>query len=237
MMITKRFRVSLQSLSLSVMKPRLSLSVTRAPRSRRDEGGYALVALLALMTILALMMVSVAPNLRQQAQREREIEAIARGEEVADAIRLYILEKRTLPTSMDQLLEGLPRGSKKIQILPPSAAIDPLSSTGEWKLVRVNDALLVQFQRKVMLYNNGSLPRTRDETRVPEVYGNIIKRMSGLINTKSEDSEEAPGDEDNSETSTGPFIGVVSRSRRDSVITFYGIDRHDQWIFTPLFRL
>jgi type II secretory pathway pseudopilin PulG len=224
------------------MKPRLSPSinarpVARAPRSRRGESGYALVALLALMTILALMMVSVAPNLRQQAQREREIEAVSRGEEIAEAIRLYILEKRTLPTSMDQLLEGLPRGSKKIQILPPSAAIDPLSSTGEWKLVRINDALLVEFQRKVMLYNNGTLPRTRDETRVPDIYGLAIKRMSGLINNKSEDSEEAPGDEDDSENSTGPFIGVVSRSRRDSVITFYGIDRHDQWVFTPLFRL
>ncbi|MBV9960099.1 MAG: type II secretion system protein [Acidobacteria bacterium] len=219
------------------MKLRHSPSITRATRSRRGEEGYTLVALLALMAIMALTMISVAPNLRQQAQREREIEAIARGEEVAEAIRLYILEKRTLPTSMDQLLEGLPRGSKKIQILPPSAAIDPLSSTGEWKLVRVNDNLLTQFQRKVMLYSGGQMPRTRDETRVPEVYGQAIKRMSGLINTKSEDSEEAPGDEDTSESSTGPFIGVVSRSRRDSVITFYGIDRHDQWVFTPLFRL
>ncbi len=218
--------------------PRLHDSAAaRATGARRGEEGYTLVALLALMTILALTMISVAPNLRQQAQREREIEAINRGEDVAEAIRLYIAEKRQLPTSMDQLLEGLPRGSKKIQILRPSAAIDPLSSSGEWKLVRINDALLTEFQRKVMLYNNGSLPRTRDETRVPEVYGAVIKRMSGLINTKSEDSEEAPGGEDDSESSTGPFIGVVSRSRRDSVVTFYGIDRHDQWVFTPLFRL
>ena len=212
-----------------------SCSVSRVAR-RRGEDGYALVALLALMTILALMMISIAPNLRQQAQREREIEAIARGEEVADAIRLYILEKRALPTSMDQLLEGLPRGTKKLQILRPSAAIDPLSSNGEWKLVRVNDASLTEFQRKVMLYNNGALPRTRDETRVPEVYGLAIKRMSNLINTKSEDEEAAPGGEDDSENSSGPFIGVVSRSRRDAVINYYGIGRHDQWIFTPVFR-
>jgi type II secretory pathway pseudopilin PulG len=203
---------------------------------RRGEEGYALVALLALMTILALMMISIAPNLRQQAQREREIEAITRGEEVAEAIRLYILEKRTLPTSMDQLLEGLPRGTKKLQILRPSAAIDPLSSNGEWKLVRVTDASLTEFQRKVMLYNNGSLPRTRDETRVPEVYGLAIKRMSNLINTKSEDEDAAPGGEDDSENSSSPFIGVVSRSRRDAVINYYGIGRHDQWIFTPVFR-
>ncbi len=212
-----------------------SCSVSRVAR-RPGEEGYALVALLALMTILALMMISIAPNLRQQAQREHEIEAINRGEEVAEAIRLYILEKRALPTSMDQLLEGLPRGTKKLQILRPSAAIDPLSTNGEWKLVRVNDASLTEFQRKVMLYNNGALPHTRDEARVPEVYGLAIKRMSNLINTKSEDEEAAPGGEDDSENSSGPFIGVVSRSRRDAVINYYGIGRHDQWIFTPVFR-
>ncbi len=201
---------------------------------RRGEGGYALVALLALMAVLALMLISVAPNLRQQAQRERELVSIARGEEVAEAIRLYILEKRTLPTSMDQLLEGLPRGTKKLQILRASAAIDPLSSTGEWKLVTPREKALIEFQKQVMIYNNGQMPKTRDEAIVPQVYSNIIQNMVGLKNTKTED--DAPGGEDDSENSSGPFIGVVSRSRRDSIIHYYGIDRHDQWIFTPLFR-
>ena len=203
---------------------------------RRGETGYALVALMALMAVLALMMLSVAPNLRQQAQRERELEAISRGEEVAEAIRLYILEKRTLPTSMDQLLEGLPRGTKKLQIMRASAAIDPLSSNGEWKLVRPREKSIIEFQKQVMIYNNGLMPVTRDAPRVPEVYSNIIQNLVGLKNTKSEDAESAPGGEDDSENSSGPFIGVVSRSRRDSVIHYYGIDRHDQWIFTPLFR-
>lgn len=202
----------------------------------RGERGYALVALLALMTILALMMISLAPNVRQQVQRERELESIRRGEEVAEAIRLYILEKKTLPTSMDQLLEGLPRGTKKLQILRSSAAIDPLSSTGEWKLIKPNEQALIEFQRQVMVYNNGRLPNTKDEKNVPEVYSQLIKHIAGLVNTKSEDSDPAPGGEDTSASSTGPFIGVTSRSRRDSVIHYYGIDRHDQWIFTPLFR-
>ena len=36
---------------------------------------------------------------------------------------------------MDQLLEGIPRGTKKLQILRAEAARDPLSSSGEWKLI------------------------------------------------------------------------------------------------------
>src|ERR1044072_4398920 len=57
--------------------------------SRRSEGGYTLVALMAMMTGLALFAMAVAPSLQQQAQREREQEAIYRGEQVADAIRAF----------------------------------------------------------------------------------------------------------------------------------------------------
>jgi len=55
-----------------------------------------------------------------------------------------------------------------------------------------------------------------------------------VLDDKSEHT--APGGEDDSASSSGPFLGVTSRSQRNSVITYYGIDRHDQWIFTPLFR-
>src|ERR1700674_5533444 len=109
----------------------------RSSRPRNEEG-YTLVALLALMTVLALFAAAPAPSIRHQAQREREVEAIFRGEQVAEAIRVYYsyqarLGKSSvagLPTSMDQLLEGVPSGTKKLQVLRPSAARDPLSDSG-----------------------------------------------------------------------------------------------------------
>ena len=54
-----------------------------------DERGYTLIALIALMSLLALFALAAAPRVQQQAQREREKEAIFRGEQVADAIRSY----------------------------------------------------------------------------------------------------------------------------------------------------
>src|SRR6185369_17779390 len=113
----------------------------RPARQRRDsEGGYTLVALLLVMSLLALWAVAAAENVRQQGQREREKEAMFRGEQVADAIRSYYRFRgaqgvNSLPTSMDQLLEGIPRGTKKLQILRVEASRDPLSSSGEWKLI------------------------------------------------------------------------------------------------------
>ncbi|HEX8775767.1 MAG TPA: hypothetical protein VF735_19500 [Pyrinomonadaceae bacterium] len=196
---------------------------------RRGEEGYMLVALIALMTIIALMLITAAPNIRQQSQREREIEAIFRGEEVAQAIRLYArYSGGQLPTSMDQLLEGIPRGTQKIQILRPAAARDPLTNE-EWRLVRPGTETILEFQRKVMLYANGNIPPTREPT-----LQRYIVQMTSLVNTGSNDS--GPSVESSSDNSTGPFIGVTSRSRSDSVINYYGINRHDQWVFTPLFR-
>jgi type II secretory pathway pseudopilin PulG len=197
---------------------------------RRDESGYALVALLAVMTIMALLLTAAVPNIRQQTQRSLEAEAIWRGEQVAEAIRLYVSAHRgQLPTSIDQLLEGNPRGSQRVQILRPAAARDPLSSTGEWKLIRPNDPALAKFQAAVTIYAGGRTPQTRDP-----LIMNFQRRIGNILNLGG--SEDAPGGEDSSADISGPFIGVASRSQRDSIITYYGIERHDQWVFTPLFR-
>ena len=200
--------------------------------TRQAEGGYALVALLAVMTIMALAFTAAAPSIRQQRQRELEKEAIARGEEVAEAIRLYVRARGVLPTSLNQLREGIPVGIKKVQIVRASALIDPLSSSGEWRLIRPNDAKLLEFQRDIALYTGGFTPPTREPA-----LQQFVAQMTALINTRTKDSKEtAPGGEDSSPNNTGAFIGVASRSRRNSVLTYYGIDSHDRWIFTPLFR-
>ena len=136
--------------SNALWTPRLS---SRQPQSSRHEGGYTLVALLALMTVLAIFAAAAAPSIRHHAQREREVEAIFRGEQVAEAIRVYYsasanqtwTRRCSLPTSMDQLLEGVPSGTKKVQVLRPSAARDPLSADGEWRLVRPRSSDLSDF--------------------------------------------------------------------------------------------
>jgi len=203
------------------------------------EDGYTLVALLALMTVLALFALAAAPRIRQQAQREREIEAIFRGEEVADAIRIYYsyqVRQRNLngdaalPTSIDQLLEGVSSGTKKVQILRASAARDPLSESGEWKLVRPRSSQLADFQRSVMLFAGNIRPATNDPQlkQVELLMAPLVLPTNDLPDT----GLSSAGDDN----SSGPFIGVVTDSKSKSMINYYGIDQHDGWIFTPLFR-
>jgi type II secretory pathway pseudopilin PulG len=204
----------------------------------KGEGGYALVALLVVMSLLALFAMSAALNVKQQAQREREKEAIFRGEQVADAIRSFYRSRgaqgvNSLPTNMDQLLEGIqiPGRTKKLQILRTAAAKDPLSSSGEWKLIGPTSQDFAGLVRNLTVYSGGVPPTPRSDFGA---LAALIPQMTNVLDTKSADT--APGGEDNSESSSGPFLGVTSRSQHNSVITYYGIDRHDEWIFTPIFR-
>lgn len=202
------------------------------------EGGYTLVALLAVMTVIALFAAAAAPNIRQQADREREIETIFRGEQVAEAIRVYYSYQQgrvgpgdgALPTSIDELLEGVPSGTKKIQILRASAAVDPLSDSNEWTLIRPRSMALSDFTRAIMTYSANIRPITRDpQLQLQEQYMAPPVLPTGIPAS----SDASSGANDNSK---GPFIGVASGSHNNSVIYYYGIDRHDAWIFTPLFR-
>ncbi|MCA1600552.1 MAG: hypothetical protein LC776_02525 [Acidobacteria bacterium] len=219
---------------------------TRGNSSRPlpSEGGYALVALLALMSLLALFATAAAPSIRQQSQREREKEAIFRGEQVADAIRAYYLNRLTagggpgdpsLPTSIDQLLEGVPvlGGSKKRQILRASAARDPLSTSGEWRTIRSRSQDLLEFQGSVMLYAGNSLPQPQQQ-QLQQLQQFAAPPLTNAVEAEPERSTQSEADL--SGDAGGPFVGVSSRSRTNSVLYYYGIDRHDQWIFTPLFR-
>ena len=226
----------------SISSAALSESVSVA--IRRSEGGYTLVALLAMMTVLALFAMAVAPSVQQQAMREREQEAIFRGEQVADAIKEYYRYRagtmrttgdQALPSSMDQLLQGIPitGGSKTRQILRLSAARDPLTIEGEWRFILPRSESLLDFQQSIMFYTGGQAPIPRD-AQMSQLQQFAVPRIVSVTNIGS---VTAPRETSSiSDDATGPFVGVASRSRRESVLAYYGIERHDQWIFTPLFR-
>jgi len=191
------------------------------------------------MTVLALFALAAAPSIRQQAQREREIETIFRGEQVAEAIRIYYSyqvthksrrDDQALPTSMDELLEGISSGTKKVQILRASAARNPLSDSGVWSLVRPRSSQLADFQRSIMLFAGNVQPPTNDpQLKAAEpVMARPVLPVLGIATTGESSSSD--------EGSSGPFIGVSTNSKSNSVINYYGIDRQNGWIFTPLFR-
>ena len=217
--------------------PTSSTDPTRAARGAPNiagapatgQCGYALVALLALMTIIMLAATAAAPNIIQQSQREAEREAIIRGEEVADAIELFVRLTGRPPRSMEELLEGAnPQGrTKKVRVLRNYAARDPLARTedGEWRLVQPRAKEIAEFQQALMLYMEGRpLPPSR------EAWKNQARvQLTGITDLGRGGSGDSGG-EDTSANPNVPFIGVASRSRsdRESIITYFGIESHGE---------
>jgi type II secretory pathway pseudopilin PulG len=210
---------------------------TAIRKARHSEQGMSLLVVMGMMAVFAIAMLAVAPSIQQEVQREKELEAIQRGEEIADAIRQYVdspLHPGRLPNSIDDLLEGLPMGTKKRQILRASAAVDPLSEDGKWRLIQADPQVLARFARRVQSFNNGLLPP--NPSRNFDRYGIMIVNA---VNTGTDDDDPLNDDDDMDfevTTDNVPFIGVASQSKQKSVVAYYGIERHSGWIFTPLFR-
>jgi type II secretory pathway pseudopilin PulG len=212
----------------------MMMTMVMAAENRKNERGMTLFAVLAFMSIFAVGLLAVAPTVQQEVQREKELEAIRRGEEIAEAIRQYVeyYKGAKLPNSMDDLLEGLPQGTKKKAILRASAAIDPLSEDGKWRLIKADVDSLGPFAKRVQDYNGGILPSNPSQTF--DRYAIVIVNS---LNTGTDDDVSGPDDSAGSDsTENTPFIGVASQSRDKSVIAYYGIENHSKWIFTPLFR-
>ncbi|MBX7055235.1 MAG: type II secretion system GspH family protein [Pyrinomonadaceae bacterium] len=202
--------------------------------NRPGERGMTLLAVMAVMVVFAIGLLAVAPAVQLEVQREKELESIRRGEEVAEAIRQYVEFYRgaKLPNSMDELLEGLPQGTKKRQILRASAAIDPLSEDGKWRLIKAEVSTLGPFAKRVQTFNGGLLP-----SNPSQVFDRFALVLVNTLNTGTESDSTEPDDSDTEIlTENTPFIGVASQSRSKSVISYYGIENHSKWIFTPLFR-
>jgi type II secretory pathway pseudopilin PulG len=211
-------------------------TATASPRViRHHESGMTLIAVMMMMVIFAVALMAVAPSVQLDVQREKELESIRRGEEIAEAIRRYVIFHRgtKLPESIDDLLEGLPQGTKKTMILRPSAATDPLSEDGKWRLIKPDPTTLAAFAKRVQTYNNGLLP---DSPAPKEYFDRYSVLIVNNLNTGTEDDSDIVDDDFDVVTSNQPFIGVASQSRGKSVLTYYGIEKHSNWIFTPLFR-
>lgn len=192
-----------------------------------------LIAVMGIMVVFSVALLAVAPSVQQEVQRDKELESIRRGEEVAVAIQRYVEYYRgtKLPESIDDLLEGLPQGTKKTMILRPSAATDPLSEDGKWRLIKADPQIIASHAKRVQEFNNGLLPSNPSQ---------IFDRWAVVIVNSATDPDESSATEADPDyelaTDNTPFIGVASQSRSRSVIAYYGVENHSKWIYTPLFR-
>ena len=78
--------------------------MSHSKTTRRDERGYALLALLLVMALMAIAAAIVAPTIKFQMQRDREEELIHRGTQYSRAIRAYYKKFGRYPATIDNLV-------------------------------------------------------------------------------------------------------------------------------------
>ncbi len=91
------------------------------------EEGYILVAVIFLLAILIISLAVAAPKVREDIQRDREVETMHRGKQYARAIKLYYKKFNAYPPNIDALVK-----TNEIRFLRKRYT-DPMTGKDDWK--------------------------------------------------------------------------------------------------------
>src|SRR6202048_1025282 len=118
----------------SMSKVGTSFSAKGADEEWHEEQGFMLVGLIVAIFFVLLALSVAAPKVAQQLRREREVEAVHRGNQYVRAIRLYYRKFGHYPGSMDQLEK-----TNNIRFLRQQY-VDPMAGRADWRLSKVGEA-------------------------------------------------------------------------------------------------
>src|SRR5580658_3259252 len=105
--------------------------MTRQPiRRRPSEDGYMMIAVMFMLAVLIIAMAVAAPKVKEDIQREREVETMQRGKQYIRAIQLYYRKFHAYPPNVDALVK-----TQEIRFLRKKY-IDPTTGKDEWKPIQ-----------------------------------------------------------------------------------------------------
>jgi len=105
--------------------------------ARQKQGGYALLIVVFLTTLVLIAVMSIGLRVYTQGRREKEQDMIWRGHQYVRGIKLYYLKFGRFPTSMDQLVKP---SAGNIRFMR-QAYKDPMNKEdGSWRLIYVGPA-------------------------------------------------------------------------------------------------
>jgi hypothetical protein len=149
-----------------------------------------------------------------QIRREKEEELIFRGLQYAEAIRLFQARFQRFPTNLKELIDVHPRCIRQLWK-------DPMTEDGRW-------ALIIQGQGAPL---PPSVGQPGGGPNPAGAAGQGSAAPSEGNGTDSSGGGQGAGQPPEVVT-TGPIVGVRSRSTRKSIETWNGQQEYDQWLFT-----
>jgi type II secretory pathway pseudopilin PulG len=200
----------------------------------RSERGYAMVALLVAMSVMAIVLSTVMPVYQTVARREREAELVFRGEQYARAIALFQRKyANALPPDVDVLIDQRflrkkykdPITGEDFQFMGPGSPelAQALSTTPQ-------QALDAQRGRGA-----GGITTTPPQARgraqgTPLGFG----RAAGPTGTTGMPGGRGPltaAGQAASAQAGGGILAVASKSTQTSFRLYNGKNKYNEWIF------
>ncbi len=179
----------------------------RIVRATGAEAGYNLVVLVMAITVLNVMIAAALPLWSTVIRRDREQEAISRGLQYAEAIRVFQRRFGRLPNRLEELVEVEPRSIRRLWG-------DPLSEDGPW-------AVLVQLPQGQVVAFDPATGLPLDPVDVAP--GTAAQPLGG---PPSQGASGTP------QPVLGPIRGVKSRATGQAFQSFAGAESYSGWEFT-----
>lgn len=183
----------------------------------KAQGGYTLATLAIAVTVLSLVVAMALPVWSQAIQREKEEELIARGLQIAEAIRVFRGRFGRLPVRLEELTEVKPRTLRQLWK-------DPMTEDGKWGLLFEGIP-----QQQVGGPNNqrpGGQPLGGPQDLPPP-----SDDASGGTDPVADPFAQNTG-LSGEQVTIGPIQGVYSKSKKESIKVFFDKTSYDQWHFT-----
>ncbi|HXA15722.1 MAG TPA: hypothetical protein VN380_01925 [Thermoanaerobaculia bacterium] len=187
--------------------------------------------------IMTIMMIFVAYTVPRQwstiMKRERERETIYAMQQYAKAITEFRLKNNTYPTSPQQLKDArMPRMIRGVK----GEFVDPLTGEVDWLVIPQSAGTALPAHNIVTPNANGSpsppppITQTTNTTSTTDTSSSSTTSTSG---TNPNAPPSLPGIPIK-DYAGGPFIGVRPPTHGKSLISLFGADTYETWIYTTL---
>ncbi len=185
------------------------------------EQGYILLSIVIVLAFLVLSLSIALPKVRQEIQRDKELETVRRGQQYVRAIQLYHRRFRTYPTSIDALIDtnGIRFLRKRYE--------DPMTGKDDW--------------RPVLLGQN-KVPTAMGFFGEPLGIAGVASVGGGSGGNAGNSSPNGPTAQSNASTATDPgsggqsfgsmpIIGVSPSSSKQSLLVYKTKSHYNEWEF------
>lgn len=206
-----------------------------------NQGGYILLAIMLLMTLMLIALSVEAPRVAQQIKREKEEELIHRGNEYRNAIKKYFRKFGRYPVSIDQL-----ENTNNMRFLRKRYK-DPITGKDDWKLIHVGEVQLNLATGSTNVVGQGPGQPLNGPTAQPGAGASTTaqpqpgtttdQNSSGTGGTTSNgpggamspNSSLSPIGSSSQQFGGGPIIGVQSVSKLTSIKEPDGKNHYNEW--------